>query len=170
MLSMKGCARAGIRLTCDNRHALLKHLKRIFADNPESAVPHGYERRHLELSVATLLHESTRVDLSELPEEHATARRALVALFGLAESECAALLEEGGRRARQLTSYYGPVAAIKREFDLPQRIALVEHLWRIAYADHKLDPYEDHYVRKIAHLLYVPNTETMLARGRAAAG
>jgi uncharacterized tellurite resistance protein B-like protein len=170
MRSMKDCARAGIRLTYDNPHAaLLKHLKRVFADS-ESAVPTGYERRHLELSVASLLHESTRVDLSELPEEHATARRALMALFGLAESECAALLEEGGRRARQLTSYYGPVAAIKREFDLSQRIALVEHLWRIAYADGKLDPYEDHYVRKISHLLYVPNTETMLARGRAAAG
>ncbi|MGQ0752347.1 MAG: TerB family tellurite resistance protein [Betaproteobacteria bacterium] len=41
-------------------------------------------------------------------------------------------------------------------------------MWRIAYADGKLDPYEDHYVRKIAHLLYVPNTECMLARGRAA--
>jgi uncharacterized tellurite resistance protein B-like protein len=166
----RACAPAGIQLTCDNQHVLLKHLKRIFAGNSETAVPHGYERRHLELPVASILHESTRVDLSERPEEHAAARRALMALFGLAESECAALLEEGGRRARQLTSYYGPVAAIKRDFDLPQRITLVEHLWRIAYADGKLDPYEDHYVRKIAHLLYVPNTQTMLARGRAAAG
>ena len=67
-----------------------------------------------------------------------------------------------------MTSYYGPVSAIKREFDLPRRILLIEHLWHIAYADGKLDPYEDHYVRKIAHLLYVPNTECMLARGRAA--
>jgi len=25
----------------------------------------------------------------------------------------------------------------------------------------------DHYVRKVAHLLYVPNTQTMLARNRA---
>ena len=30
-------------------------------------------------------------------------------------------------------------------------------------------PYEDHYVRKIAHLLYVPNTQSMLARNRARA-
>jgi uncharacterized tellurite resistance protein B-like protein len=34
-------------------------------------------------------------------------------------------------------------------------------------ADGRLDYYEDHYVRKIAHLLYVPNTDSMLARNRA---
>ena len=36
-----------------------------------------------------------------------------------------------------------------------------------ANAEGGLDLYEDHYVRKIAHLLYVPNTQTMLARNRA---
>lgn len=146
---------------------MLRAFKRIF-EGAEAAAPHGYELRHLELAVASLLHESTRVDLNELPEEYAAARKALADLFAISESETVALLEEGAKRARHLTSYYGPVAAIKRDFDLPRRIALVEHLWRIAYSDGKLDPYEDHYVRKIAHLLYVPNTECMLARGRAA--
>jgi len=153
---------------CDNLRPMLKAFKRIFAGDSETAAPHGYELRQLELAVASLLYESTRVDLNELPEEYAAARRALGAMFGCADSECAALLDEGARRARQLTSYYGPVSAIKRDFDLPRRILLIEHLWRIAYAHGKLDPYEDHYVRKIAHLLHVPNTECMLARGRAA--
>ena len=37
----------------------------------------------------------------------------------------------------------------------------------VAFADGQLNLYEDHYVRKIAHLLYVSNTESMLARNRA---
>jgi uncharacterized tellurite resistance protein B-like protein len=146
---------------------MLKAFKRIF-EGTEVTPSHGYELRHLEVAVASLLHESTRVDLKELPEEYAAARTALADLFAISGSDSVALLEEGAQRARQLTSYYGPVSAIKRDFDLPRRILLIEHLWRIAYADGKLDPYEDHYVRKIAHLLYVPNTECMLARGRAA--
>jgi uncharacterized tellurite resistance protein B-like protein len=56
---------------------------------------------------------------------------------------------------------------IKRDFSMEQRVALIEHLWRISYAHGELDLYEDHFVRKIAHLLYVPNTQTMLARSRA---
>ncbi len=53
---------------------------------------------------------------------------------------------------------------------MEQRIALIEHLWRIAHAHGPLDLYEDHFVRKIAHLLHVPNTQTMLARSRAQQG
>ena len=52
---------------------------------------------------------------------------------------------------------------------MPERVRLVEHLWRVAFATGGLDPHEDHYVRKIAHLLYVPNTDSMLARNRARA-
>jgi uncharacterized tellurite resistance protein B-like protein len=56
---------------------------------------------------------------------------------------------------------------IKREWSMPERVRLVEHLWRVTFADGRLDYYEDHYVRKIAHLLHVPNTDSMLARNRA---
>ena len=147
---------------------MLKALKNLFSDK-EAGTPEvsEYERRQLQLAVATLLHDITRVDLKERPEEHAAARLALARLFGLADQECAALLEEGRARARQLTSYFALVTTLKRDFTLVQRVAFIEHLWRVAYADGGLDPYEDHYVRKIAHLLYVPNTQCMLARSRA---
>jgi len=66
--------------------------------------------------------------------------------------------------------------ALKNLFDPPsparmppghERRHLIEHMWRIAYADGQLDAHEDHYVRKIGHLLYVPNTQSMLARNHA---
>lgn len=128
----------------------------------------AYERRQLQLAVAVLLHEARRADYGERSdEESARAETALVEIFGLERGESAALLEDGRERAEQLTSLYAPLSVIKREFSLPERICLVEHLWRVAFADAKLDPYEDHYVRKVAHLLYVPNTQSMLARNRA---
>jgi len=145
---------------------MFKALKRLFEEPDPGRAP-GAEPRALYLAVATLLHESTRVDLESRPAEQAAAARALAALFGLPPGECEQLLAEGRQRAQQLTSYFRPVSVIKRGFSLDQRIRFVEHLWRIAYADGKLDPYEDHFVRKIAHLLYVPNTQCMVARSRA---
>ena len=73
----------------------------------------------------------------------------------------------GRDKAQHLASFYAPVTVIKREWSVPQRVRLVEHLWRVSFADGRLNPYEDHYVRKIAHLLYVTNTDSMLARNRA---
>jgi uncharacterized tellurite resistance protein B-like protein len=122
---------------------------------------------HLQLAVAVLLHEARRADYAEGGEEAAPAQRALAEIFGLAPRESAELLAQGRERAQQLTSFYAPVSVVKREFSIEERIALVEHLWRITFADGRLDLHEDHYVRKIAHLLYVPNTQSMLARNRA---
>jgi uncharacterized tellurite resistance protein B-like protein len=145
---------------------MFKALRKLFDESEPANLDHA-EVTHLELAVACLLHESKRVDLGEDASEHAAAREALVQMFGIDAGESEKLLQEGREKARRLTSYFAPVSVIKRDFPLEQRIALIEHLWRIAYADGKLDRDEEHYVRKIAHLLYVPNTQTMLARSRA---
>lgn len=147
---------------------MLKVLKGLFDAVPAEPRPvPGSERRPLQVAVAALLHEAGRADYTERAVEHSAAQAALAELFGLDPSQCAALLEEGRARARQLTSFYAPVNVIKREYTLEERIFLVEHLWRVTFADRRLDPYEDHYVRKIARLLFVSNTQCMLARNRA---
>lgn len=147
---------------------MLKAIKRVLgaAQRDAPAAP-AHERRQLQLAVAVLLHEARRADLVEGGDESAAGERALIDLFGVERPESASLLAEGRAKAQQLTSFYAPVTLIKREFSLPERIRLVEHLWRVAFADGQLDLHEDHYVRKIAHLLYVPNTQSMLARNRA---
>jgi uncharacterized tellurite resistance protein B-like protein len=145
---------------------MLKHLKGLFEPAEPRPVP-GFERRHLQVAVAALLHEARRADYHQGDDEYAVARKALAEMFGLGRDQCIAVLEEGRARAEQLSSFYAPVTIIKRDFSLEERIRLVEHLWRVAYANGRLEPYEDHYVRKIAHLLYVPNTQSMLARNRA---
>jgi uncharacterized tellurite resistance protein B-like protein len=147
---------------------MLRQLKSLFEAPAPRPLP-GFERRHLQVAVAALLHEARRADYHEGNDEYALARAALADLFGLEGDDGVAVLEEGRARAEQLTSFYAPVTIIKRDFSLAERVRLIEHLWRVAYANGKLDPYEDHYVRKIAHLLYVPNTQSMLARNRARA-
>ena len=147
---------------------MLRAIKRLF-DSAQADVgaASALERRQLQVAVAVLLHEARRADYVQDGEESSAAQAALVDMFGLERHQSAALLEEGRARAQQLASFYAPVSVIKREFSLAERIRLVEHLWRVTFTDGRLDPYEDHYVRKIAHLLNVPNTESMLARNRA---
>ena len=150
---------------------MLKAIKRALGATPseDHNLP-AHERRHLRLAVAVLLHEARRADYAEGDDrESAIARAALAELFGLSEGEASELLAQGRDKAQHLTSFYAPLTLIKREFSMPERIRLVEHLWRVSFADRTLDLYEDHYVRKIAHLLYVPNTDSMLARNRARA-
>jgi uncharacterized tellurite resistance protein B-like protein len=146
---------------------MLVALKILFAElSGENAVePAIAEQQRLRLAVAGLLHEMMRVDSRQTPEEARTAIEALTTMFGLSTVDAQALLAQSG--SQRLTSYFDPASTIKRLLSIEQRVALVENLWRVAFADGELDVYEDQFVRKIADLIYVPNTECMLARQRA---
>jgi uncharacterized tellurite resistance protein B-like protein len=147
---------------------MLRAIKRLLETaQAETPAAPAHERRQLQLAVAVLVHEARRADYAEGGDESVAAERAPAEILALEPHESAALLEEGRAKAQQLTSFYAPLTVIKREFSLEERIRLVEQLWRISFADGRLNLYEDHYVRKIAHLLYVPNTQNMLARNRA---
>jgi uncharacterized tellurite resistance protein B-like protein len=142
---------------------MFRALKRALDATPQEA-------HSLQVAVAVLVHEARRADYDEAQLEESDAGvAALRDLFGLDHAHAAALLAQGREKAQHLTSFYAPVTVIKRDYSMDQRIRLVEHLWRVSFADGLLNPYEDHYVRKIAHLLYVPNTDNMLARNRARA-
>jgi len=150
---------------------MLKAIRRALGAQPgglpESESLAGHRHHPLQLAVAVLLHEARRADSEEGAGEAEAEVAALADLLGLEPAQAGELLREGRAAAQKLSSFYAPVHAIKRELSQAQRVRLIEHLWRVSFADGQLNLYEDHYVRKIAHLLYVSNTDNMLARNRA---
>jgi uncharacterized tellurite resistance protein B-like protein len=146
----------------------LKSLLEFVADAAQA--PRLPERRPLDVAIASLLNEALRIDASDASPPRATAVCALQELCGLDAADAQALLAETRDRAARLTSYFRPVGVIKRGLPLASRVRFVEQLWRVAYANGRLDPVEDQFVRKIADLLYVPNTQSMLARNQARGG
>ncbi len=148
---------------------MLKALKRwMEAGHDAACSPSTATAQHELLEAAAgLAAELMRVDLQERPEERAVAARALARLFAAAPGSLDGLLAEAADRSRRSASYYGPVSLLMRHWKPSERVAFIEALWQIAYADGSLDAYEDHFVRMMAHLLYVPNTDCVLARNRA---
>src|SRR5688572_13986262 len=145
---------------------MLKAVSNFFQRFERTPHPRA-EVDQLRFGIACLVHEARRVDLEHDAREHPAAIDALVQMFGIEKDEAETLLDEARAKAQALTSYYPIVSVIKRDLSLEERILLIEVLWRVAYADGVLHGHEDHFVRKIAHLLYVPNTQVMLARTRA---
>jgi uncharacterized tellurite resistance protein B-like protein len=107
------------------------------------------------------------MDLEATPEDVDAAREGLVDLLGVTKQEADALLDEARASATRLTSYHEIVSIINASLSREHKVRLVEHMWRVAHADAQLDAHEDHLVRKISDLLYLPHIECMLARQRA---
>ena len=56
---------------------------------------------------------------------------------------------------------------MNRHFTAPQKLAIVEMMWRIAYADAALSAHENHLMRKIGDLLHIPHGDLIAAKMRA---
>jgi len=68
--------------------------------------------------------------------------------------------------AKAATDYYQFTNLIAQEFTQPQKIQLIENLWRVAFADMRLDKYEENMVRKIADLIHVSHKDFIQTKNR----
>ena len=57
------------------------------------------------------------------------------------------------------TSLYEFTRVINDYYSAEQKLELVASMWAVAYADGDLDKYEEHLIRQVAELTYVPHQE-----------
>jgi len=125
-------------------------------------------RQHaLQIATAALLLEMMRMDSTVTDEETTTVATALQTRFGLTAKEVDSLLRFAAEEARQATDYFQFTSLINRHFSAAQKIQVVEYLWQVAFADGHLDAHEQHFMRKIADLLYISHADYIAAKQRA---
>lgn len=145
---------------------MLKHLLALF-DDPDAAVDLTPEDSRE--AVAALLVEVARADGDYDDDEKARIARTLATRYGLSPGEAVALRDVGEAAQAQATDLVRFTRAIKRCVPHEERVAVIEAIWEIAYADGARDDAEAALVRKLCGLLYVEDREAGLARQRVAA-
>lgn len=143
----------------------LKNLLDSVVPRPAGALSRAVPSVHL--AAAVLLMEVMRAEDAISPEERTAAARDLRAQFGLAEADIAPLLEGAERETRVAYDYFRFTDVLNAQLSHPQKIALVEAMWRAAYADLHLDPGENAVINQVAGLLHVTHGEYIAAKLRA---
>ncbi len=111
----------------------------------------------LQLAAAVLLLEVGCSDFERHPEEKAAALRALALAFNLNDEQLGILYEYAVHSIDNAISLHEFIRVINLECGREQKMTLLEDLWRVAFADGRLDKYEDHRIRRIAELLHMPH-------------
>jgi uncharacterized tellurite resistance protein B-like protein len=127
----------------------------------------GRRADDLQIAVAALLVEAARMDDRFDAAERAAIHRLLADRFDLsleATRELLAAAEAAVARSAQLFRFTDMVI---RRLEPEQRVAIIEMLWEVAYADGRLDPEEDALLRRIGGLIGVSDQDRMRARRRA---
>ena len=148
---------------------MLKTLKDLFDSLlPAAAGTAAPTAEHtLQLATAVMLVEVMRADTSFHADERRLVLAALRDKFQLADDEAQRLAELAEVTAKQATDLFAFTSCINERFDMPQKLRMVEHMWRVAYADGHLSEHERHVLWRIADLLHVPQGAYVNARMRA---
>ena len=133
---------------------------------PAQASPEAAEHL-LQLATAVMLVEVMRADTSFHAGEREAVRAALRDKFALSDDEAQRLAELAELTARDATDLFSFTSRINEHFDMPQKLRMVEHMWRVAYADGHLGDHERHVLWRVADLLHVPPGAYAHARLRA---
>jgi len=145
---------------------VLAAIQEFFRLKIEPDASAGPGRHGLQLATAALLFEILRADHDEHPDERTMLEQALRNTFSLSDSETRELAELADCEAAESVSLYQFTGLINQYFSAEEKVQLVEMLWQVAYADGRLDRYEEAAVRKITELLHVPHRDFIRAKHR----
>ena len=144
---------------------MLKTITQFFEKQFSSEAISEADRQHqLNLAVAALLTEVAAADNQISEEEKNQVKLLLREQLKLPENEIEELQSMSLKELEQATDYYQFTSLIKDNFDAAQRLEIIEQLWEIALADGRIDHHEEHFIRKIADLLFVPHSAYIKAK------
>lgn len=139
---------------------MLARLARLFSEGASGAP----DRLRRPLALAVLMVETARADFDAAEQERDTMLAQLCASCELSAVEAERVLEQAFQKADEAVSLHEHLRLLNDELDAAAKSELMLWLWRVAYADGRLDPYEEARVRQLAELLYIPHAEFVRLR------
>jgi uncharacterized tellurite resistance protein B-like protein len=115
----------------------------------------------LRMATAVLLIDVARADSDFSESEFDTLLQLVAAHFDLAPQDAAELVVAANEKADDLVSVHEFTQLLHEHLSEDEKSRIVGLLWKIAYADGRLDKYEDSLVLKISDLLYVSRGRVM---------
>jgi len=144
---------------------LLKKLKDLLGS--ESTATGEVEHRGLELACAALMFEVARADFTVETTEQDAVTSLLTAQFNLGADEVSTITEAAVEQADAATCLFEFTRTLNELASAEQKRDLLAMMWRVAMADNEISRYEEHVIRKVADLLYVPHGDFIAAKQSA---
>ena len=137
---------------------MFKSIAAFIQENISSQQEEIDEKHVMHLAAAALLLEVSRADFEIQDEELTEITNALQRKFSFTDEAAKNLMKLALAEQENYVSIHPFVKIINEGCTQDEKKMLLQDLWRIAYADNRLDKYEEYHIRKIADLLYIPHS------------
>lgn len=141
----------------------------IFFEEKFAELDQGVEpdQHQLQLVSAALMFEVIRADGEINDSELITLQLLLQEKFELTENELKELIMLAEQQSNDATSLYQFTRLINDHFNPEQKLQVIAAMWEIAIADGNIDRFEEHIIRRVAELMYIPHKDFIKSKLKA---
>lgn len=144
---------------------MLNSLKKLFSEPAGNTEQDADTTRRL--AAAALLIEVSRADFTQDADEERAMAALLKDSLHLSQDDVDTLLREASAHVDNATSLYEFTRLVNEHYSVEEKNGLIGAMWRVAYADSELNKYEEHLIRRVAELIYVPHEEFIRSKLRS---
>lgn len=146
---------------------MLAEIKQFFVNQiQKDTADSGDTVYAIDVATAALMIEIMRADFDISDVERQTIRELLQGHLQLSPMELDELFMLAEQEVADSVSLYQFTSLVDQELDYTAKVRVVEMLWRVVYADDRLDKYEEYLMRKIADLLHISHRDFIQAKHR----
>ncbi len=145
---------------------MIDAIRQFFSEHIEGNEAVEDSEHELRLAAAALMYETAMADYDLGQEEQTLIQKLVSEQFELSKTEADELLALAQSQVKDATDLHGFTRLINRNWTLEERTLLVDRMWRVVYADRRLDDHEVHLMRKIQRLLHIPHRDFVASKLR----
>ena len=142
---------------------MLNKIKSLFKKEKKSVLPIK-EDYDVNLTCASLIIEVALADKDFDITEINLLKIILKDSYNISPEKIDNLIESAESTVKNNTSLYSYTREINDSLNYEQKIALLDGLWKISYADGTLDKFEEHLVRKISDLIHISHGDFITSK------
>ena len=145
---------------------MIEAIQNFFKTRIESKESDEEKETAARVAAAALLFEAAMSDYQLDDVERQTIKDLITEQFNLDRADAMTLIALAESQAKEATGLHGFTTLINQNWSETERVNLMEKMWRVVYADGRLDDHELHLMRKIQRLLHIPQVDYVAGKLR----
>lgn len=143
---------------------MVDFLKRVFGASESAAKPVPRSGDDIRVATCALFLELASIDNEFSEEERQQILAMLQTEYGLSEQHAIELAENANRELKGSVDVWQFTNQINENYSDEEKLRVVELLWKLVYADGRMDEHEDYLMHKLGKLLRLQHKQLIAAK------
>ena len=148
---------------------MLSKIKDFFQQNmaiQETVQETTGKNNNVAIATCALLLEMAHTDEEFSDIEESEIKKIMQSEFGLSDIKLEEIVNLSNEARKESLDLWQFTNLINENYSKREKIQVIEFIWRVVYADNKVDKYEEYLVRKLSYLLNIDHKDMIDAKLR----